>query len=269
MSEFISKLESSLSKILNGRYHWIDKAVLEVWDSEYSDNGKVIIYGIYVNDINIDYEEQALVAKFIGEFHSSLSTGGMYSNHTILPDGTKTSFPYFLHMPDLEHLRESIKLPIEIGDTVLMGKFKNKKTVVKSIEWNEKGDLMINGKSALRVRISKKKKKQKIKESVDRKQKYTEYVVNDLMSQITIDEEGITFPWVMSSLEYDYSDPETTFPFTYDEIMNITPFRSGHFNDMTMFEYYVTSKYGTKTNEVLGFWLKIKKKLIEMVKWEW
>ena len=62
-------------------------------------------------------------------------------------------------MPDLEHLRESIKLPIEIGDTVLMGKFKNKKTVVKSIEWNEKGDLMINGKSALRVRISKKKKK--------------------------------------------------------------------------------------------------------------
>jgi len=265
MSKFITKLESSLSKILNGRYHWIDKAVLEVWDSEYSDNGKVIIYGIYVNDINIDYEEQALVAKFIGEFHSSLSTGGMYSNHTILPDGTKTSFPYFLHMPDLEHLRESIKLPIEIGDTVLMGKFKNKKTVVKSIEWNEKGDLMINGKSALRVRISKKKKKQKLKESADRKQKYTKYVVNDLLSQLTTDDGIISFPWVMSSLTYEYSDAGTEFPFTYDEVSNISPYRNENFNDRTMFEYYVTSKYGAKTNEVIGLWLRVKKKLIDLV----
>jgi len=36
-----------------------------------------------------------------------------------------------------------------------MGKFKNKKTIVKDIEWNEKGDLLINGKSALRLRITK------------------------------------------------------------------------------------------------------------------
>jgi hypothetical protein len=57
-----------------------------------------------------------------------------------------------------EEINESVKLPIEIGDTVYMGKFKNKKTIVKDIEWNEKGDLMINGKSALRVRIPKKKK---------------------------------------------------------------------------------------------------------------
>jgi hypothetical protein len=58
-------------------------------------------------------------------------------------------------------LNESIKLPVEIGDTVYMGRFKNKKTVVKTIEWNAKGDLMINGKSALKMRIPKKKKKLK------------------------------------------------------------------------------------------------------------
>jgi len=53
-------------------------------------------------------------------------------------------------------LSEGVDLPIEIGDTVLMGKFKNKKVVIKTISWNEKGDLLINGKSAMRMRIPKK-----------------------------------------------------------------------------------------------------------------
>ena len=50
-------------------------------------------------------------------------------------------------------LKEDINLPINIGDTVMMGKFKNKKVVVKTINWNAKGDLLINGKSAARFRI--------------------------------------------------------------------------------------------------------------------
>lgn len=53
-------------------------------------------------------------------------------------------------------IREAITLPIEIGDTVLMGKFKNKKVVVKTISWSEKGDLLINGKSSMRMRLVKK-----------------------------------------------------------------------------------------------------------------
>ena len=51
------------------------------------------------------------------------------------------------------NLTEDIKLPINIGDTVMMGKFKNKKVVVKTITWNTKGDLLINGRSAMRMRI--------------------------------------------------------------------------------------------------------------------
>ena len=58
-------------------------------------------------------------------------------------------------MIKLTSILESVNLPIKVGDTVLMGKFKNKKVVVKSIEWNEKGDLLINGKSALRFRTQK------------------------------------------------------------------------------------------------------------------
>lgn len=50
-------------------------------------------------------------------------------------------------------MKEEIKLPIEIGDTILGGKFKNHKVVVKTIEKNEKGDITINGKPLLRFRI--------------------------------------------------------------------------------------------------------------------
>ena len=50
-------------------------------------------------------------------------------------------------------LKEDINLPINIGDTVMMGRFKNKPVVVKSVNFNDKGDLLINGKSAARFRI--------------------------------------------------------------------------------------------------------------------
>ena len=53
-------------------------------------------------------------------------------------------------------MKESIDIPVEIGDTVLMGRFKNKRVVVKSIDYNEKGDLLINGRTALKFRIKKK-----------------------------------------------------------------------------------------------------------------
>ena len=36
-----------------------------------------------------------------------------------------------------------------------MGRFKNKKVKVKSIDYNEKGDLLINGRTALKFRIMK------------------------------------------------------------------------------------------------------------------
>ena len=50
-------------------------------------------------------------------------------------------------------IKEDIKIPIKVGDTVLGGKFKNKRITVKKIGKNEKGDITINDKSILRVRI--------------------------------------------------------------------------------------------------------------------
>jgi hypothetical protein len=50
-------------------------------------------------------------------------------------------------------LNEIINLDIKVGDTLLGGKFKNKKVVVKKIGKNDKGDITINGKPLLRFRI--------------------------------------------------------------------------------------------------------------------
>ena len=52
-----------------------------------------------------------------------------------------------------------VDLPIKVGDDVLMGRFKNKRVKVKSITYNEKGDLQINGRPALKFRLVKNDKK--------------------------------------------------------------------------------------------------------------
>ena len=65
---------------------------------------------------------------------------------------------YFAKNPNLlvalrRALGEAITVPIEIGDTVLGGKFKNKRIVVKNIGKNEKGDITINGKPLMKYRL--------------------------------------------------------------------------------------------------------------------
>lgn len=52
-------------------------------------------------------------------------------------------------------ISESIEIPIEIGDTILTGKFKNKKVVVKTIGKNEWGLPTINGKNIMNIRLVK------------------------------------------------------------------------------------------------------------------
>jgi hypothetical protein len=54
----------------------------------------------------------------------------------------------------------AITLDIKIGDTILMGKFKNKKTIVKHIDKDEYGDLRINHRPVLKYRTPKAKKEE-------------------------------------------------------------------------------------------------------------
>ena len=49
---------------------------------------------------------------------------------------------------------EDINIPVNVGDTVLSGRFKNKKVVVKKIGKNKKGDITINDKPLLKFRLT-------------------------------------------------------------------------------------------------------------------
>ena len=53
----------------------------------------------------------------------------------------------------LKYLNEEITIPIEIGDIIYGGRFKNKKVVVKEIGRNDRGDITINGKPLLKYRL--------------------------------------------------------------------------------------------------------------------
>jgi hypothetical protein len=55
-----------------------------------------------------------------------------------------------------ECINEEIKLNVKVGDTLLMGKFKNKKVIVKTIGTDDWGMPTINGKKAVTFRIPKK-----------------------------------------------------------------------------------------------------------------
>lgn len=58
---------------------------------------------------------------------------------------------------DDNELIEDITIPVTTGDTVMMGKFKNKKTVIKSIDKDKHGMPKINGKQATTFRLIKEK----------------------------------------------------------------------------------------------------------------
>jgi hypothetical protein len=58
-----------------------------------------------------------------------------------------------------EEFSEKISVPVKVGDIIYMGKYKNKKTIVKSIGKDEHGMPTINGKKAVTFRTKPPKKK--------------------------------------------------------------------------------------------------------------
>lgn len=75
-------------------------------------------------------------------------------------------------------LSEKIVLDIEIGDTILGGRFRNRKIVVKDIDVNELGQPTINGKTILKVRVPKMYPKEKIKNENMKKSELAQLIEN-------------------------------------------------------------------------------------------
>ena len=53
-------------------------------------------------------------------------------------------------------VKEDIKIPVKVGDTIMTGRFKNKKTIVKHIDKDEYGMPVINGKKVTTFRLIRK-----------------------------------------------------------------------------------------------------------------
>lgn len=72
-------------------------------------------------------------------------------------------------------LMEIIKIPVKVGDTILTGKFKNKKTVVKTIGTDEHGMPTINGRKVVTFRfpkeVQKEEKLNRVVKNTDNKRK--------------------------------------------------------------------------------------------------
>jgi len=82
-----------------------------------------------------------------------LKTRGMANARELIAAWNKKKKRKIKLKEAVDYLAEVIKVPIKVGDTVLGGKFKNKRIVVKSIGKNEKGDITINGRPLLKYRI--------------------------------------------------------------------------------------------------------------------
>lgn len=104
-------------------------------------------------------------------------------------------------------LNETIKVPIEVGDTVLGGRFKNKKMIVKKIGKNKKGDITINDKPLLKFRLV----KENLQEEVDY---YFRHLEDDnFLVQVEVDYFRIFKP--INESVYSYSNCK---PFQWSEI---------------------------------------------------
>ena len=87
----------------------------------------------------------------------------------------------------------AIKLPIDKGDTILTGKFKNKKEIVKNFGTDINGQPTVNGKKMLTFRIAKlmKKKEESVEvEDIDLT-KMTEGIFGNVKVKVINDIKGL------------------------------------------------------------------------------
>ena len=74
-----------------------------------------------------------------------------------------------------------INVPIEIGDTILAGHWRNKRVEVKEIGTDEWGHPTVNGKPILKIRIAKLMKKASVKKiATETDNKYKLFVFRDM-----------------------------------------------------------------------------------------
>jgi hypothetical protein len=143
-----------------------DNKKFEVIKIQIGDEFDFDYFIINVNDIK---EDILTITEYLSSENYEYQTFGYDFRGDIIgdagdvmkTDSIETTYLSLFYKKEI--IEESIKVPIEIGDTVLGGRFKNKKIVVKKIGKNKKGDITINDKPLLKFRLV----KENLQEDVD------------------------------------------------------------------------------------------------------
>jgi len=110
----------------------------------------------------------SLMEMFEKKYWSAKKVEVYYDDSGKLFKGSNKEFYAFMmkkfNLKEHKHITEMIKIPVKVGDTILTGRFKNKKVKVKSITYDEYGMPVINGKKATTFRIMKEDKMMKLTE---------------------------------------------------------------------------------------------------------
>jgi len=138
----VKDAKSSVSKIKGSgksHAHKIQAAVaMEQRAKEMGKSSQAAVYRSYINKMKKKTKEN--------------------KDYTFGPDWIPTSLAQRKKMKRIHgklnrSIREDVNIPVKIGDTILTGRFKNKKTVVKSIGKDEHGMPTINGRKVVTFRL--------------------------------------------------------------------------------------------------------------------
>lgn len=134
------------------------------------ENGTIILMDLKSEHKGMGTKGITLLSKFADTYNLPIMTvaSSTYGSDIdrLCKFYNRFGFEYVKDMPGLNGVEmrrdpsynEDINIPVEIGDTVYMGKFKNKKTVIKKIDKDETGMPTINGKKVVTFRIQEPKK---------------------------------------------------------------------------------------------------------------
>ena len=134
------------------------------------ENGTIILMDLKSEHKGMGTKGITLLSKFADTYNLPIMTvaSSTYGSDIdrLCKFYNRFGFEYVKDMPGLNGVEmrrdpsynEDINIPVEIGDTVYMGKFKNKKTIIKKIDKDETGMPTINGKKVVTFRIQEPKK---------------------------------------------------------------------------------------------------------------
>lgn len=149
-------------------------------------------------------------------------------------------------------ISEMIKVNIKVGDTIMGGKFKNKKVIVKDIGKNEKGDITINGKPLLRFRIIKESSHETELYKVKALDRVIETLYPNLVSEFfeKYNTTRISSGEPKNKILFLFNWSDGVFEFSYDLIDDCQPFLQFDELDYGESAYAIFKKYA---NYAFGF----------------